>query len=82
MLPNFLDREPGQGKAERMRKFAGQSLNLNDEAGGKAGFTPASRLRLKARESSQSESLTPLADDLPGRVQPSGDDIVGQALIG
>jgi hypothetical protein len=39
MLPNFLDREPGQGKTEGMRKFAGQCLNLNDEAGGKAGFT-------------------------------------------
>ena len=38
MLPNFLDREPGQGKAERVRKFAGQSLNLNDEAGGKSGL--------------------------------------------
>jgi hypothetical protein len=38
MLPNFLDREPGQGKAEGMRKFAGQSLNLNDEAGGKSGL--------------------------------------------
>ena len=38
MLPNFLDREPRQGKAEGMRKFAGQCLNLNDEAGGKSGL--------------------------------------------
>jgi len=50
--------------------------------GGKAGFTPASRLRLKARQSGQSESLTPLADDLTGRVEPGGDDIVAQSLIG
>jgi hypothetical protein len=38
MLPNFLDREPRQGKAEGMRKFADQCLNLNDEAGGKSGL--------------------------------------------
>jgi hypothetical protein len=50
--------------------------------GGKAGFTPASRLRLKARQSGQSESLAPLADDLTGRVQSGSDDVVGQAFIG
>lgn len=47
-----------------MRQLAGQCLNLNDENGGKAGFTPGSTLRLKARQSGQSESLAPLADDL------------------
>ena len=38
MLPYFLDRKPGEGKAESMRKFTGQSLNRNDEAGGKSGL--------------------------------------------
>ena len=50
--------------------------------GGKAGFASASRLSPKARQSSESESLAPLADDLTGRVQSCGDDIVGQAFIG
>ena len=38
MLPDLLDREPGQRKPEAVRKFAGQCLNLNDEAGGKSGL--------------------------------------------
>ena len=63
-----------------MRKLASQCLTLEDEAEGKSGLRP-SRLRLKARQSSESESLTPLANDLPGRVQSSGDDIVGPAFI-
>ena len=65
-----------------MREFTGKSLNLDGETGGKAGFTPASRLRVKARQSGKSESLAPLADDLARRVQPGSDDIVGEAFIG
>ena len=38
MLPDLLDREPGQGKPEGVRKLAGECLNLNDEAGGKSGL--------------------------------------------
>jgi hypothetical protein len=38
MLPYFLDRKPGEGEGQSMRKFTGQSLNLNDEAGGKSGL--------------------------------------------
>jgi hypothetical protein len=30
--PDLLDREPGQGKPESVRKLAGECLNLNDEA--------------------------------------------------
>jgi len=63
-----------------VRKLASQCLTLEDEAEGKSGLRP-SRLRLKARQSSESEPVTPLADDLPGRVQSSADDIVGQAFI-
>ena len=37
VLADLRDREPGQGKAEAMRKLTSESLNLNDEAGGKSG---------------------------------------------
>ena len=36
MLADLRDREPGQGKAEAVRKLTGEGLNLNDEAGGKS----------------------------------------------
>lgn len=36
---------------------------------------------LKAPQSSQSEPFTPLAEDLPGRVQSGRDETVGQAFI-
>ena len=42
MLTDLLDRETGQRESEAVRKFAGQRLNLNDEAGGKSG--PYARL--------------------------------------
>ena len=38
MLADFFDREPGQWKAEGMRKLAGKCLNLNDQTGGKSGL--------------------------------------------
>ena len=38
MLTDFFHGEPGQGKAEPVRKFAGERLNLNDETGGKSGL--------------------------------------------
>ena len=38
MLADLFDREPGQRKAKGVRNFAGQCLNLNDEAGGKSGL--------------------------------------------
>ena len=38
MLPDLLDREAGQRKSKFVGKFAGESLNLNDEAGGKSGL--------------------------------------------
>ncbi len=37
VLADLGDRKPRQGKTEAMRKFAGEGLNLNDEAGGKSG---------------------------------------------
>jgi hypothetical protein len=38
MLPDLLDRQPGQRKSEGVRKLAGECLNLNDDAGGKSGL--------------------------------------------
>jgi hypothetical protein len=50
--------------------------------GGKAGWSPASRLLLEASETVVEEPVAPLADDLPRGVQPCRDDIVGQSLGG
>ncbi len=60
VLADFLRREPRQWEPEGVRELASECLNLNDETGGKAGFTPTSRLLLKARQSGNGESLTPL----------------------
>ena len=65
-----------------MREFTGKRFNLDDETGGKAGFTPAAGLRLKARHAGERESLPPLADDLSRRIQAGRDDIIGQPFIG
>jgi hypothetical protein len=80
VLPDFLDRESGQRKSEFEGKLTSQGLNLNDE-GRKAGFTPAPRLRLKARQSSKGEPFAPFADNLTRRIQSGSDDIIGQAFV-
>ena len=67
--------------ARGIRKLAGECLYLNDETGGKAGLTPASRLRLKTRQSGKGESLTPLADNLTRRIQPRADHVIGESFI-
>ena len=69
-----------RGQPEFDRKLTSQSLNLNNEAGGKAGFTPASGLRLKARQSSKSESFPPFADNLARCVQSRSNDVVREAF--
>ena len=38
VLPDLLDGETRQGQPEAVGEFAGQGLNLNDEAGGKSGL--------------------------------------------
>ena len=38
VLPDLLDGEARQGQPEAVGEFAGQGLNLNDEAGGKSGL--------------------------------------------
>src|SRR5690242_465733 len=60
---NLLNRESGQGQAQPMRQFTGESLYLDDESGGKkeGSFTPAPRLFLEAGQSRQTKLLTPFA---------------------
>jgi hypothetical protein len=47
--------------------------------GGKAGWTPAARLLIEAREAVLEEAMTPLTDDLSWRVQARPDLVVAQA---
>ena len=47
--------------------------------GGKAGWTPAARFLVEAREAVAVEALAPLADDLARRVQARPDLVVAEA---
>src|SRR3954467_4262257 len=38
VLPDLLNRKPGQRKPEPVREFTRKRLNLDDEAGGKSGL--------------------------------------------
>ena len=82
VLADFLDREPTQwepgGYQEARRRVP---LPERRDWGGKAGLTPASRLRLKTRQSGKGESLTPLANNLTRRIQPRGDHVIGESFI-
>jgi hypothetical protein len=44
--------------------------------GGKAGWTPAARLLVEAREAVLEEAMAPLADDLSWRIQPRANLVV------
>jgi len=46
---------------------------------GKAGCPPAAWLFVKPREAVSEEAVSPLADDLPWRIEACGDLIVAQA---
>lgn len=46
--------------------------------GGKAGWTPAARLLVEAREAVLEEAMAPLTDDLSWRVQPRADLVVAE----
>ncbi|HEY8175474.1 MAG TPA: hypothetical protein VIF32_07275 [Gemmatimonadaceae bacterium] len=50
--------------------------------GGKAGWTPAARLLIEAREAVVKEAMAPLADDLAGRIQPRADLVIAEASCG
>jgi hypothetical protein len=47
--------------------------------GGKAGWTPAARLLVEAREAVLEEAMAPLADDLSRHIQAGADLVVAEA---
>jgi hypothetical protein len=57
VLADFLQLEPRQ-EPEGVRKLAGEGLNLNNETGGKAGLTPASRPGNRAKANRLRHLLT------------------------
>jgi len=63
-----------------MWEFTWERLNLDHDAQGKAGGTPAPRLRLQVRKSREGESRAPLADQLARRIQARSDNVVGETL--
>src|SRR5262249_39357872 len=63
-------------QSEGVRKFAGQSFNLNDEAGGKSGLYARLEAAPQGRVVKR-ERIACATDDLAGRIQSGGDDIVG-----
>jgi hypothetical protein len=50
--------------------------------GGKAGWTPAARLLIEAREAVLEEAMPPLADDLSWRIQPRANLVVAKTSGG
>ena len=71
-----------KGNPRRWGSSQASALTWTTRLGGKAGFTPAPRLSLQARQSGQGKSLAPLADDLARRIEFGGDQVVGQTFIG
>jgi len=80
--PLLLDIGAGESRereSQTMRKFTGEGLYRNDDAGGKECGTPATRLLLQAGQTRQGESFAPLAHDLSGCVSACGNDVVRQS---
>jgi hypothetical protein len=50
--------------------------------GGKAGWTPATRLLVEARKAVLEEAMAPLADDLAWRIQARADVVIAEATGG
>jgi hypothetical protein len=51
-------------------------LTSTTTLGGKAGWPPAPGLLLQPRQAFGAEPLAPLADDLAGRIQARGNDVI------
>jgi hypothetical protein len=64
------------GRSQAMR------LTSTTTLGGKAGRSPAARLFVESGEAVLEEAMSPLADDLSGRVQPRADGVVAEAECG
>jgi hypothetical protein len=71
-----------KGNPRRWGSSQASALTWTTRLGGKAGFTPAARLSLQARQSGQGKSLAPLADDLARRIEFGRDEVVRQTFIG
>ena len=76
----FGDGEACQWHIGATGQLARQSFNVDDDAGGKAGRAPASRLFLKAGHSLFEETVAPFANDLAWRIEARGDEIVARIL--
>ena len=70
------------GTSNRLGSSQASRLTSTTTLGGKAGFTPASRLFLKARYAFFKEAMAPLADDLARRIETGGDDVVAEPFGG
>jgi hypothetical protein len=55
-------------------------LTSTTTLGGKAGWAPAAGLLVQPREAFGAEPLAPLADNLAGRIQARGNDVIREAL--
>ena len=67
------------GTLERLGSSHASRLTSTTTLGGKAGWTPASRCFLQARQAFIEKALPPLADDLAREVETRGNDIVREA---
>ena len=63
-------------------QLAREPLNVDDDAGGKAGCAPASKFLLEAGHAFFKEAVAPFADDLAWHIEPRGNNVVAQALSG
>ena len=71
-----------KGNPRRWGSSQASALTWTTRLGGKAGLAPAPRLSHQTRQSGQGKSLAPFADDLAGRIEFGGDQVVGQTFIG
>jgi hypothetical protein len=76
------NREAGEREVEGRRQLAREAFDFDDDAGGKAGWAPASRLFVEAGEAFQEEALPPLTDNLPRQVAARRDVVIAEVLGG
>jgi hypothetical protein len=76
----FLRAEAREWHVLPGRQLTGHGLDLNHDVRGKTSGPSAARLIHESLKALVEEPSSPLADDLPGKVQPLGDDFVLQAI--
>src|SRR5271166_293704 len=72
--------DPARGRPRREGSSQASALIATTTLGGKAGWSPATRLFVQAWKSPGIVALTPLADDLARHAQACGDAIVAKPL--